>query len=457
MSQKSFHITICGAGIAGISAAYHLAVTQGVRKVLLIDPLPPLCLTSDKSTECYRNWWPGPGDAMVKLMNRSISLLGSFAKANSNLIQLNRRGYLYVTANEENLCDFINNAKEPVMLGAGDLRIHERSISKKEYFLSQSSSFEGYPDGADLLIGHNLVHQYYPYLNNETVAALHVRKAGWFSAQQLGIHLLGMARNAGVEFLSSKITAIETKNNRLHALILDDGSHIQSDILINAAGPLLKVVGEMIDVNLPVYCELHQKASIRDQLGIIPREAPLLIWTDLQTLPWSLEEREALIEDGCNNWLLETLPSGVHTRPEGGYGSQVILMLWDYHNQKSDPLFPPAFDPLYPEIVLRGLATMIPGLSRYISILPKPHLDGGYYTKTVENRPLIGPLPIEGCYILGALSGYGLMASMAAGELLSLHVLNKTLPDYAPYFQLERYDNPQYIQQLAEWESSGQL
>ena len=34
----------------------------------------PLSLTSDKSTECYRNWWPGPGDAMVRLMNRSIDL-----------------------------------------------------------------------------------------------------------------------------------------------------------------------------------------------------------------------------------------------------------------------------------------------------------------------------------------------------------------------------------------------
>ena len=190
---------------------------------------------------------------------------------------------------------------------------------------------------------------------------------------------------------------------------------------------------------------------------MIPREAPLLIWTDSQTLPWSSEEREALLEDGQNNWVLEPMPSGVHTRPEGGHGSQTILMLWEYRNQKRDPLFPPEFDPLYPEIVLRGLTSMIPGLSRYIDNMPKPHLDGGYYTRTIENRPLIGPLPLEGCYILGALSGYGLMASMAAGELLSLHVLNKSLPDYAPAFQLERYNNLQYTQQLAEWGSSGQL
>jgi len=52
-------VVICGAGIAGISAAYHLAVRRGVREVVIVDDQPPLSVTSDKSTECYRNWCPG--------------------------------------------------------------------------------------------------------------------------------------------------------------------------------------------------------------------------------------------------------------------------------------------------------------------------------------------------------------------------------------------------------------
>ena len=90
-------MVICGAGILGISAAYHLAVVQGVRDVLLIDERPPLTLTSDKSTECYRNWWPGPGDAMVRLMDRSIDLMDEMARESANAFHLNRRGYLYLT------------------------------------------------------------------------------------------------------------------------------------------------------------------------------------------------------------------------------------------------------------------------------------------------------------------------------------------------------------------------
>ena len=75
---------ICGAGIAGISAAYHLAVHHGVRDLILVEERDPLSLTSDKSTECYRNWWPGPGDAMVRLMNRSIDIMEDLARERGN-------------------------------------------------------------------------------------------------------------------------------------------------------------------------------------------------------------------------------------------------------------------------------------------------------------------------------------------------------------------------------------
>ena len=91
-------VVICGAGIAGIAAAHALAVGQGVRNVMIVDERSPMTLTSDKSTEAYRNWWPGPDDAMVRFMSRSIDLLESWASASNNRFLMNRRGYLYTTA-----------------------------------------------------------------------------------------------------------------------------------------------------------------------------------------------------------------------------------------------------------------------------------------------------------------------------------------------------------------------
>src|SRR3954453_12065371 len=131
MSETTAEIVICGAGIAGAAAAYHLAVKQGLRDIVLVEPGAPLSLTSDKSTEAYRNWWPGPGDAMVAFMNRSIDLLEEIARATDNRIQLNRRGYLYATADPARISVLRHAAEEAAALGAGPLRIHGKNDERE--------------------------------------------------------------------------------------------------------------------------------------------------------------------------------------------------------------------------------------------------------------------------------------------------------------------------------------
>ena len=48
MIAKTAEVVVCGAGIAGVAAAYHLAVRRGITGVVLVDERPPLTLTSDK-------------------------------------------------------------------------------------------------------------------------------------------------------------------------------------------------------------------------------------------------------------------------------------------------------------------------------------------------------------------------------------------------------------------------
>jgi glycine/D-amino acid oxidase-like deaminating enzyme len=155
--------------------------------------------------------------------------------------------------------------------------------------------------------------------------------------------------------------------------------------------------------------------------------------------------------------MIQEFPSGVHVRPEGSGGSAILLILWTYDNRPVPPTFPPRFDPHYAEIALRGLATMIPGLQAYVTRQPRTTVDGGYYLKTQENRPLVGPLPVQGAYVLGALSGYGLMAGLACGEVLAAHVTGSALPTYANPLRLERYEDPNYLKLLKEWTATGQL
>jgi len=460
--KHSTHTLICGAGIAGISTAYHLAVRQDIEEIVLVDERAPMTLTSDKSTECYRNWWPGPGDDMVRFMNRSIDIMETLAQESGNIFHLNRRGYLYLTASPERLDDFAAAARIPSNLGAGDLRIHRGSSGDPPYQPHTPIGFRGAPSGADLFLDAGTIQKHFPYLPGKVCGALHVRRAGWLSAQQLGMYMLEEARSMGVTFIKARLTDLKLEKGKVRSatlLDLEDDREMTITLrkFVNAGGPKARDVGNMLGVELPLQHEVHLKTALRDAKGVVPRQAPLLIWHDPQKLPWTEEERRFLSRDEDTRWLLEEMPPGAHTRPEGGNGSDIILLLWEYATHTMKPSFPPPLDSMYPEIVLRGMAAMLPDFKKYFQRLPQPILDGGYYTKTPENRPLITPLPVENAYLVGALSGYGIMAACAAGELAAAHITDDQLPDYAPAFHIDRYQDPAYQTLLQSWEEDGQL
>lgn len=445
-------VVICGAGISGLSAAYFLT-KAGVQDILVVDERPPLTLTSDRSTECYRNWWPDP--ALLALMNRSIELLEHLADDSSNCFHLNRRGYLYVTGSQSGRDDLLKASVRVSELGGGPLRIHDGGDAT--YVRHSIDGFHNQPDGADLFLGQKAISAHFPYLSPDATAALHVRKAGWLSAQQLGMYLLEQAHRAGVTLVTGHVQRVDTAGGRVTGVGLASGDRLECSTFIDAAGPYLRQVGRLLGLELPVYTELHLKAVFKDALAVVPRDAPLLIWNDPQSLPWEPDEHELLDGDADSKWLTGTLPAGAHTRPEGPTDSRTILMLWDYRTRLLDPTFPVPLDEQYPEIALRGLSMMLPGMRAYIGRSARSVVDGGYYVKTAENRLLACPLPIEGAYVLGAVSGYGIMAACGAGELLALHMTGAPLPDYARSFSLERYDDPTYRQTIEDLDRSGQL
>ena len=180
-------VVICGAGIAGVAAAYHLT-RRGITSVVLVDEGPPLSLTSDKSAESYRNWWPGPGTAMVSLMNRSIDLMEELARESGNVFVMNRRGYLFATAQPEQVDRYVDAGQEAAARGVGPLRLH-RSPGDS-YRPAPAAGFEDQPTGTDVITDRSLIRRHFPYLAEDTVALLHARRCGWFSGQQLGMYML---------------------------------------------------------------------------------------------------------------------------------------------------------------------------------------------------------------------------------------------------------------------------
>jgi glycine/D-amino acid oxidase-like deaminating enzyme len=144
----------------------------------------------------------------------------------------------------------------------------------------------------------------------------------------------------------------------------------------------------------------------------------------------------------------------VHGRPDG---ASATIILFNHHGGAADPVFPLPEPDYYAEIALRGMSTMVPALQAYDGKPTRPYIDGGYYMRTHENRPLIGPVPVEGAYISCAYSGFGIMASRAGGELIARHITGTELPDYADAFLLSRYQDPAYRALLENWGDGGQL
>ena len=152
MSARVAEIVIVGAGVAGVAAAHQLAVRDEVSRVVLIDPREPLSLTTSKGTEAYRNYWPGPDDTMMRFMDRSIDLLDALDRESAHAFELNRRGYVFLTADPGE---------------AARLRTHA----------SQTRQFV---DGAPA------IRTRYPFVTDRVLAMLHVRRAGFMNAMQLG-------------------------------------------------------------------------------------------------------------------------------------------------------------------------------------------------------------------------------------------------------------------------------
>jgi glycine/D-amino acid oxidase-like deaminating enzyme len=458
MAPAAKKIVVCGAGMAGVAAAYSLAVEYGHDDIVLIEAAQPLSLTSDKSTEAYRNWWPGPDQAMTAFMNRSIDLIEGIARASGNRIGMNRRGYLFATAEPGTAARLEALALTAEGLGSGPVRVHADRSSC--YQASPALGFEAAPVGADIITDKNLIRRHFPQLAPETVAVLHARRAGWLSAQQLGMVMLESARAKGVKLLRAKVVGVRLAAGCVCAVEVERDGERQSlpaSALVIAAGPMQKEVAALIGVDLPVFAERHLKISFQDRLGAVPRASPMLIWLDRQYLPWSAEERAALAGEPETRWLLQQFPPGVHARPDGGGEAATLLLLFNYEAGATDVVFPLPEAPHYAEIALRGASRMVPALAAYVGAGVRPFIDGGYYIKTRENRPLIGPLPVEGAYIVGAFSGFGVMAACAAGELLARHISGVALPDYAPAFLLGRYGEPAYQARLATWGDGGQL
>ena len=393
MAPSSADVVICGAGIAGVAAAYHLAVRRGVRGVVLVDERPPLTLTSDKSAECYRNWWPGPGDAMVALMNRSIDLLEELARESGNVFRMNRRGYLFATAEPGRVPQFRRAPRR--RRPSAPARAHARDGGER-LPAGAADGFESPLTGADVITDPSLIRRHFPYLAPDTVALLHARRCGWFSGQQLGMYLLERAREHGVRarrgtrggdrHAGGRVRGVRCAGRAAAARSGRTAPSSRPGPSVHRRRPparrrpadLLRAPRED---RLQRRARCHAAGRAHDDLGRSGDASP----GRTTSAPSSAARRRiGASSRSCPRACTAGPRARARARPSSASGPTT--------SSRSEPTFPLGVRSRPTRrSCCAGMARMIPALAPYLDRLPRCFVDGGYYTKTRENRFLAGP------------------------------------------------------------------
>lgn len=361
---------VIGAGIAGIATAWSIARLLGETDTILVDPRPPLSLTSNRPEANYRSWWPQR--PMVELAERSIALIRALIEDGAS-IPMTDRGYLYVTLDADTAIGLPDLVARYVAAGQGS-------------------------DGADILDAAT-TRARYPHLSPLVKAALHARNAGSLDTVALGRAMLERARARGVRLVTGRVVGIDVGvGGPLGVTVTsEDGStRIEAERVIVAAGPFAADVATLAGIDLPLDTVLRQKVLLRDTRRVVPRDAPFTIGLDP----------------------IDGLPPGVHVKPDDSVVPDGVKLGWARDQTPTPPVADPACPPTYPREVLGRAGTLIPGLLDYLDgDLPIAAHDGGFYARTPDGLPLVGGTTVEQLFVCAGLAGFGAMMAPAAGEI----------------------------------------
>jgi len=412
-------IVICGAGIAGIATAYYLSQFLNKASIVLVDKNQPLSFTSSQSGENFGDYWPH--HSMDKLCSRSIELMQILQQKFDFTMSFS--GYHFVSQHKE----------KPIFTDDSTPKFQARNNVKTDA---------------------KTIHKVHPYLSTNIQKSIFIKNAGYVDSIVMANAMFNEAKDNGVRLLEDEVIGLQKTNSGIQVK-LKKNETISTDQLVIASGPFVNNLAKMLDIKFPVWNTLQRKIIIPDPLGIIPRNMPFTIFADKQYLNWSEEELNFFKSDESLNWLVQEFPGAIHIKPEAG---KRIKMGWAFSTDVVEPEWSIPKSTYFPQILLKGASHFIPALSAYAENIPTPLIEyGGYYNRTKENFPLIGPTPLENVFVVGALAGFGTMAACAAGELCAFYLTEKTLPFYAPYFRPNRNENPEIRKEIAALSGDGQL
>ncbi|MCC7285870.1 MAG: FAD-binding oxidoreductase, partial [Burkholderiaceae bacterium] len=223
-------IAIIGGGALGSACALFLRRLDAGVAVDVIEPDPGLRLASSaRSAASIRQQFST--EVNVKLSRFGLELLRNpdeWLAVDGDAVDLGfvESGYLFIATGEA---------------GAQALR--------------DSNAVQRAAGAAVSLLSPRELAQRVPWLRHDDVqlASLGERGEGWFDGYAFARALARKARASGAVWHASAVVGFEQRAERLHAVRLADGSRVEADAFVLAAGAWSRAVGALAGVDVPVF------------------------------------------------------------------------------------------------------------------------------------------------------------------------------------------------------------
>ncbi len=369
MKKKAKYVII-GGGISGTSIAYHLA-DAGENDIVLLESG---YLASGATGRCgagVRQQWGTESNCRMAKMS-----IDFFEKAEEILeydgdVEFKQEGYLIVNSNDE-----------------------EAALSEKNVRLQRSL---GIP--AEMLTAEEAKEKI-PHLNTDIVhSATFCGTDGHLNPFLMTDAFYKAAKKRGVTFYTyTHVEDIVTENGAIKAVKTDKGT-IECEYVINAAGGHAQKIGEMVDVDIPVFSQ-NREILVTEPIEKI--QGPMVI-------------------SFSKNIYCQQTPHGSFIMGRGddrdaGYS---VHSTWKF---------------------LDEMAKTAAGLLPPIGELRVIRQWGGLYNMSPDRQPIISGCDVNGFYMACGFSGHGFMMGPVTGKLMSEMLLGLEPSMPLEELALERFE-----------------
>lgn len=255
------HVAVVGGGIVGLASAYYLTEREEGVDVTVFEKGSIGNGSTERSVGGIRAQFSTPVN--VELSVASMRVWDDFEETFGTDIAYRKAGYLFATRDEETARQFEANVAmqnergvPSELLTPEEATTHCPELRSKELVAATYSPTDGFADP-------------------------HLALQGFATA----------AREAGVEIRTkTTVNAIERDETGQRVTgVVANGEQIETDFVVNAAGPWARRVARMADVDLPVRPKRRQMLVVDPEISV-PETVPLTI--DLDTGSHFRPERE---------------------------------------------------------------------------------------------------------------------------------------------------------------------